>query len=185
MKQGKSYGRVGGRIKEPRRDRDSTRRCSHLTWILKGSQRLNHQLKSIHGLDLDFLHICSRYTACSSCKYPNNWSRYILWLCSLPVDPITLTGMPCLAPVVEDAPSPVVTWAARIGWYPRWGAPPSQKWRGGTMMGGVIREGERGCCYWDVKWINKLINRKCVFKRWVHVYSMKDTLYYAWPLLEI
>jgi hypothetical protein len=33
---------------------------SQLTWILGGSQRLNHQPKSIHGLDLGNPHICSR-----------------------------------------------------------------------------------------------------------------------------
>ena len=33
---------------------------NQLTWTFVGSQRLNHQLKSIHGLDLSPMHICSR-----------------------------------------------------------------------------------------------------------------------------
>jgi hypothetical protein len=38
-----SYGRVGGRIEGPEEDRDSTGRpTDQLTWILEGSQRLNH-----------------------------------------------------------------------------------------------------------------------------------------------
>jgi hypothetical protein len=48
-----SYGRVGGRIAGPEGDSNSTGRSTESTnldpW---GSQRLNHQLKSIHGLDL-------------------------------------------------------------------------------------------------------------------------------------
>lgn len=50
-----SYGRVGRRIEGPEGDRNSMERPTELTnldpW---GSQKLNHQLKSIHGLDLGF-----------------------------------------------------------------------------------------------------------------------------------
>ena len=48
-----SYGRVGGRIEGPEGDRNSTGRPTESTnldpW---GSQRLNHQPKNIHRLDL-------------------------------------------------------------------------------------------------------------------------------------
>ena len=36
------------------------------------SQRLNHQPKSIHRVDLDLPHICSRYAAWSSCGSQTN-----------------------------------------------------------------------------------------------------------------
>lgn len=35
----------------------------------------------------------------------------------LPVDPLPLTGLPCLASVGEDEPSPAVTWC----WPEEWG----------------------------------------------------------------
>jgi hypothetical protein len=55
-KLGKSGGRVGGRIEEHGGDRDFTvsqeDQKSQLTRTLGGFQRLNHQPKSLHGLDL-------------------------------------------------------------------------------------------------------------------------------------
>ena len=36
---------------------------SQLTWAHGVSQRLNHQPKSMHGLDLRVLHICNQYAA--------------------------------------------------------------------------------------------------------------------------
>jgi hypothetical protein len=39
-----------------------------------GSQRLNYQPKSMQGVDLGPLHICSKYAAWSSCGSSNNWS---------------------------------------------------------------------------------------------------------------
>jgi hypothetical protein len=38
-----------------------------LTWILGGSDRLNHQAKSIHRLDLGPLYICNICVIWSSC----------------------------------------------------------------------------------------------------------------------
>ena len=49
---------VGRRIEEPEGDRDSTGRPTKSTNI-GGSQRLTHQLKNEHRIDLDPLHICS------------------------------------------------------------------------------------------------------------------------------
>lgn len=50
---GDSYGRVGGRISGPIRDRDTTGSPTVLTnQDLLGSQTLNHKPKSIYGLEL-------------------------------------------------------------------------------------------------------------------------------------
>ena len=52
MELGESYGRVGGRIEGQEEDRDATEdQQNQITWTLGGSQRLNCQPKSIHGLD--------------------------------------------------------------------------------------------------------------------------------------
>ena len=45
---------------------------SQLTWTLRGSQRLNHQPKSEHGLDLGSLCGGSRCAVWSSCGSPDN-----------------------------------------------------------------------------------------------------------------
>ena len=51
---------------------------NQLTWILGGSQRLNHKPKNINKLDLaPPPHICSRQAAWSSGRYPNNWSKVL------------------------------------------------------------------------------------------------------------
>ena len=61
MKLGNSYGRVGRRTEGPEENRNFRGRPTESPnmdpW---GSQRLNHQLKSIYCLDLGPLHICSR-----------------------------------------------------------------------------------------------------------------------------
>jgi hypothetical protein len=53
MELGDFYGRIGGRIFSPYGDRNSTGRPTESTnldpW---NSQRLNHQTKNIHGLNL-------------------------------------------------------------------------------------------------------------------------------------
>jgi hypothetical protein len=73
---GESCGRVGDRIEPARGVKDTTRRPTESTNLAHGgSQRLNHQPKSIQGLDLEPLNICSRCKAWSSCGSPNNWSR--------------------------------------------------------------------------------------------------------------
>ena len=92
------------------------------------------------------LHICSR---CAALSYGG-----LVWLCCLPVDPVTLTGLLCLASVGEDVPSATVTWGAWVGWYP-----------GGASIFSEVKERsigdweERGAVgggiNWDIKWINK------------------------------
>jgi hypothetical protein len=54
----------------------------------------------------------------------------------LSVDPVSPTGLPCLASMGEDVPSPAGTECARVGWYPGCG-PPLQRGRG--------RDGGMGC----------------------------------------
>ena len=57
-----SFGGVMEWLEEPRGDREDQH--SQLTWTLGGSQTLNHQPKSNHGLDLGPLHTCSRSVGC-------------------------------------------------------------------------------------------------------------------------
>ena len=112
-----------------------------LTWIHRGSQRLNHhQPESMHGMSPVPLHICSRCTACSSCGTFNSRSRDYVWVCCLPLGHFSLTGWPCLASI-EDVPSSTTTWYAKVGWYPweaslfrgeRKGAQWEGRWEGGT-----------------------------------------------------
>ena len=53
-----SYGRVGRRIEGPKEDRTSQEdQLSQLTWTLGSSQRLIHQPKSMHRLDVALLSI--------------------------------------------------------------------------------------------------------------------------------
>jgi len=59
-----------------------------------------------------------------------------LGLCSLPFDSLPLPGLPGLASVGEDIPSPDGTRCPRVGWYPflRMG------W---VMVGGIFQDGTR------------------------------------------
>ena len=84
---------------------------SLLTWAHVGPQRLGHQLGSMQKLDLDLLHICSKYAAWSSSGSPNLEQQIQVFpgVFCLTLDPIPLTGLPCLASVGEDVPSPAVT----------------------------------------------------------------------------
>jgi hypothetical protein len=77
---------VGRRIRGSGGGRNSTGRPTEsITYTLGGSQRLDHQPKSIHGLDLGPLaQMCSRCMAWSSCRSPNSKSRSCPWPCSLP-----------------------------------------------------------------------------------------------------
>jgi hypothetical protein len=79
---------------------------SQLTWVHGGSQRWNHQAKSMHGLELGLLHIFRRCAALSPHGFPNNWA---VCLCSLPLDPFPLAGLLCLASVKKDEFSPAMT----------------------------------------------------------------------------
>jgi hypothetical protein len=76
-----------------------------LIWTHSGSQRLNHKQESVHGTDLVPLQVCNRCTAWSSSGTSKNKSRSYPWLSCLPLDPLPLTGMPCLASIEEGAPS--------------------------------------------------------------------------------
>lgn len=69
-------------------------------------RRLNHQPESEHRLDLSPLTTSSRWTACSSSGFPNNWSTGCPWSCFLPKYFLSLNGLPCLPSVGEDAPRP-------------------------------------------------------------------------------
>jgi hypothetical protein len=71
-------------------------------------QRLNHQLKRDHGLDLGTPHICSRSVTWSSCRSPRQLERGLSLSLLLPMDLVPLTGPPCVASVGEDVPSPAV-----------------------------------------------------------------------------
>lgn len=48
---------------------------------------MNHQIKSKYGLDLECLHLCSRWTALLTCRSPNKWSNVFSGICCLSVDP--------------------------------------------------------------------------------------------------
>lgn len=47
---------------------------NQLTWALGGSQRMKHQPRSMQGLDLGPLHIC---TLLSSCGSLSNWNGVV------------------------------------------------------------------------------------------------------------
>jgi hypothetical protein len=81
---------------------------SQLIWTLGVFQKLNHQPKSKHGLDLGYLHICSRSAARSSCGCPNDCSRVYPWICFLSMYPVPLSELICLASVGEGIPSSTV-----------------------------------------------------------------------------
>jgi hypothetical protein len=137
--------------------KDTTRRPTvHQLEAHGDSQRLNDQPKSMYGLDLGPLHLCSRCAAWFSCWSPNNWRRGCLWLCGLPLDPLLLAGLSCLASVGEEVLSPALTWCARAGWYHE-DLPFSEKKRRGYegrfMWEYAQWRGGRGCDP-DIKWIN-------------------------------
>lgn len=136
-----SYGKVGGMNEGPKRDRNSTRRpTSQLAWTLGGSQKWNHQPKSIHGCTQPLAYIQQMCSLVFMCVL-NNWSGGYPKSCCLPVDPVTLTGLPCLASVSEDIYSSAVMSCARVGWY-LGGPPPSQRRRGGRWGRSYVGERE-------------------------------------------
>jgi hypothetical protein len=114
-----SCGRVGEGMKNQKRigTPGEDQQCQ-LICILGGSQRLNHQTNE-HKAGLSPLphppHILSRSATWSSCRYPNNWSRGYSWICCLSVDPVPVTGLPCLALVGDGVPGPTMIWYARVG----------------------------------------------------------------------
>jgi hypothetical protein len=91
-----SYGRIGGRIAGPKRDRKSTGRPTESTNLddYWSSQSLNHQTKSIHGLDLG---LCAQMCSLSFMWVPNNWNWGCPKSCCLYMGYALPAGLPCLA----------------------------------------------------------------------------------------
>jgi hypothetical protein len=68
-----SYGRVGERIEGARGVKDTRKRTIELTnFVPWGSQRLNHQPKSVQRLHLNPLHADTIHAAWSSFGFLNN-----------------------------------------------------------------------------------------------------------------
>lgn len=88
--------RVGGKIegaivvKETKKDLQG-----QLSWALGGSET-KPPPKNMCGLDISFLHICSRCAGLSSYRSPNSWREGCLWLCYLPLTPIPPARLPVL-----------------------------------------------------------------------------------------
>ena len=105
----------GEGLREQRTETPQEDQQSQLPWTLEGFQRMNHQPKSGHGIDVGLLHICSLVFL----EILNNCSKSCPWICCLPVDPVSLTGMFCLASVGEDAPHPASSLCVSVEWYLR------------------------------------------------------------------
>ena len=105
MEPRESRGRAGERIEEPGEDGNATGRPTESTNLNSGgSQKMNHQPKSIHGLDLGPLAHMEQM-----CSLVFNWNGCYPKSCCLSVGYILLAGLSCLASVGEDAPSPAKT----------------------------------------------------------------------------
>jgi hypothetical protein len=87
---------------------------NQLTWTLVGTQRLNNQPKIIQGLEIGLSHICNTCGAWSSCRFPNNWSDILFWLCCLTLYPVPLTRLSFLVSVGKHVPTPAVNWGVSI-----------------------------------------------------------------------
>ena len=78
-------------LRELERSRAPQDLQSQLIWAHGGSQRLKHQPKGMHGLDLGLLHICSR---CVTCSLPQTlWAPLSVWNRSLQQVGKALDGM--------------------------------------------------------------------------------------------
>jgi hypothetical protein len=140
MELGNSYRKIGGRIEGPKRDKNSTGRPAESTNLdTWSSQRLTHQqYKDWTNPPLSPPpppHICCRCAAWS--WVPNNWSGCYTKSCCLSVEYVP-AWLPCLASVGKDAPSPAVTWCARVGGIPSRSLYPLRE---GEVVGGRLREG--------------------------------------------
>jgi hypothetical protein len=73
----------------------------HLTWTVStpAQHSVNPHPPAIE--QLRHKETCSRCAAYSSCRSPNNWRQGYPNICSLPVDPVSLTRPPCLTSVEE------------------------------------------------------------------------------------
>lgn len=130
---------------------------SQLTWALEGSQRLKHRPRSMEGLDLGPLHICTLLSSCGSPKQLE-WGCLSLCCLLLALGLFPWAGLPCQASVGEDVP-PALTWCTRAGGTP--GGLPLLWGKEERVVGEGLwwwhRRKEEGC-NWDAKWINKLMS---------------------------
>ena len=111
---------------------------SQLTWTHGGSQRLNHQPKNMRGVD-------SHTFLVDVQLHVSPLTAGVGTVSDLPLHPLPLAGLLCLALVVKKALSPAVILCAWVCWYP-WGASPSMRRRRGGRVceGGIARKGGRG-----------------------------------------
>jgi hypothetical protein len=108
-------------LKDPERSRTLHKNLQNqVTWNHRGPQRLNQQSKSMQGMDLGLINMCSRCLAWLLCGNCNSRSRACFWLCCKLKDrnPCPITGLPCLASVGESAPSSTAICWAKGGWNP-------------------------------------------------------------------
>lgn len=152
-----SYGRVGGRIEDPKEtDTPQEDHQSQLTWTLGDFLRLSQQPKSEHELDMG-PHMDSRCAAQAPCGSSSTRARAVPEsVACLLVDQGFLTGSPFLTPLAEDEHSPAVTCAMGRELYggndAKRGLPLSKKGQGGMgerKFVWVFWEEESN--YWDVK----------------------------------
>jgi hypothetical protein len=140
-------------VKEEEEVKDKKTLQNQLSFAHRFPQRLNCQTESMHGMDLDSLHICNSCKVWSSCRTPNSMIRGCIWLCCLPLDPFPLSGLTCLA-IVENISGPTATLYAKVSWYP-WEASSFlwRKWGWGIVVWGrgTARRGGRGICDGDIK----------------------------------
>jgi hypothetical protein len=97
--------------------RDSTRRPTETTnlnpWGLPGTET---STKKQAQADLDLLQSSSKSVFDLHVGPPTSRVGTVPEsIAYLPENPIPLTGLPCLASVVEFVPSPAVTWCAGVG----------------------------------------------------------------------
>jgi hypothetical protein len=114
MELGESCGRIRGRIERPKEDRGSTGRpkesinldlwvlpeteppTKELAWARPGTPPPTYVANKLIGLD-------------AGPPTTRVWLSLNLLSACLSVDPIPLAGLPCLASVGEDVPSPAET----------------------------------------------------------------------------
>lgn len=101
------------------------------------SQRLRHQLRSIHDLDRGSQRVCIRCAA----RFPCGSSHIWLFLKLLLVYGIySPTGLPYLALVGEESANPTETLCTRVVGYLMGKGPSSQRRRGGGGKWDSVRE---------------------------------------------
>jgi hypothetical protein len=109
MEHGDFYGRVGGRILGLKGDRYSTGRPTESTNLNSGgSQKMNHQPKSIHGLEVAPSTLVAEVQL-TLYEDLNNWSEGYSKSFCLSMRYVLLAGRSCLASVEEDVPRPTET----------------------------------------------------------------------------